>query len=379
MYFWLAKNIRCIRPSRTSLTSGAAGRDKWIATSASCRDTSAERIAQCRSTRTLGNDCWNSTRRGASQNVPKPSVTATRTSPESVWVTHLLARSRSNEAASMRSTAETTNEPSSVRRVPWTSRVNSVAPIWRSKSSIRLRTTLIERSSRSAADLKLPQRTTFAGLGISILTLILTVRAGTPRSPGFYGLRPAVVSALKGQPRDFDCKPSDLRKLIERSDCRPGGYAAGISGESAAAGDCEDRSRVGQLPEGSGSCPRYRAAGCIHAPAQRIGLFQPRNPLRPLDRGLRTLSQRDGIRTQQSVVLLLRALRRLDEPEPGRHRARGICRRIGLPVDLDRCVPPQSQGHLCVRCVGQSCTRGRAGGRNSPCRFDDIRTLWRGV
>ncbi len=108
----------------------------------------------------LGKDCWNSTRRGASQNVPRPSVTATRTSPESVWVTELLARTRSNEAASMRSTAETTNEPSSVRRVPWTSRVNSVAPIWRSKSSIRLRTTLMESSRRSAADLKLPQRTT---------------------------------------------------------------------------------------------------------------------------------------------------------------------------------------------------------------------------
>ena len=60
----------------------------------------------------------------------------------------------------MRSTAETTSEPSSVSRVPWTSRVNSVAPICRSKSSIRLRTTLIDRSSRSAADLKLPHRTT---------------------------------------------------------------------------------------------------------------------------------------------------------------------------------------------------------------------------
>ena len=55
--FWLAKNIKCILPSRTSLTSGAVGRDRWIATSASCRDTSAERIAQWRSTRILGNDC----------------------------------------------------------------------------------------------------------------------------------------------------------------------------------------------------------------------------------------------------------------------------------------------------------------------------------
>ena len=97
---------------------------------------------------------------GASQNVPRPSVTATRTSPDSVLVTELLARNRSNEAASMRSTAETTSEPSSVSLVPWTSRVNRVAPIWRSKSSIRRRTPLMDRSSRSAADLKLPQRTT---------------------------------------------------------------------------------------------------------------------------------------------------------------------------------------------------------------------------
>ena len=59
----------------------------------------------------FGNDCWNSTRRGASQNVPKPSVTATRTSPESVLATELPARNRSNDAASMRSTAETTSEP----------------------------------------------------------------------------------------------------------------------------------------------------------------------------------------------------------------------------------------------------------------------------
>src|SRR6266403_3102723 len=35
MYFWLAKNIKCILPSRTSLPSSAAGRDRWIATSAS--------------------------------------------------------------------------------------------------------------------------------------------------------------------------------------------------------------------------------------------------------------------------------------------------------------------------------------------------------
>src|SRR5665213_1085628 len=128
--------------------------------SASCRDTSAERIAQCRSTRIWGKACWNSTRRGASQNVPRPSVTATRTSPESALATELPARNRSNDALSMRSTAETTSAPSSVSRVPWTSRVNRVAPIWRSKSSIRRRTTLMDDSRRSAADLKLPQRTT---------------------------------------------------------------------------------------------------------------------------------------------------------------------------------------------------------------------------
>src|ERR1700694_2148940 len=85
---------------------------------------------------------------------------AHRTSPDSVLATELPARSRSNEAASMRSTAETTSAPSSVRRVPWTSRVNRVAPICRSKSSILRRTPLMESSSRSAADLKLPQRTT---------------------------------------------------------------------------------------------------------------------------------------------------------------------------------------------------------------------------
>ena len=88
MYFWPAQNIRCMRPSRTSLTSSAEGRDRWMATSASCRDTSAERIAQCRSTRMFGKACWNSTSRGASQKVPRPSVTATRTSPESVLATN---------------------------------------------------------------------------------------------------------------------------------------------------------------------------------------------------------------------------------------------------------------------------------------------------
>ena len=30
----------------------------------------------------------------------------------------------------------------------------------------------------------------------------------------------------------------------------------------------------------------------------------------------------------------------LVRPKPGRHRAGWICRRVGLPFDLDRCVPP---------------------------------------
>ena len=38
--------------------------------------------------------------------------------------------------------------------------MNSVAPVCRSKSSIRRRTALMESPSRSAADLKLPQRVT---------------------------------------------------------------------------------------------------------------------------------------------------------------------------------------------------------------------------
>jgi hypothetical protein len=36
---------KCILPNRTSLTSSTSGRDRWIAISASCLDTSAERIA----------------------------------------------------------------------------------------------------------------------------------------------------------------------------------------------------------------------------------------------------------------------------------------------------------------------------------------------
>ena len=43
--FLAGKNVKCILPSRTSLTSSTSGRDRWIAISASCLDTSAERIA----------------------------------------------------------------------------------------------------------------------------------------------------------------------------------------------------------------------------------------------------------------------------------------------------------------------------------------------
>src|SRR5215475_2007849 len=62
----------------------------------------AQQIERCRF-HALRSERWNSTRRGESQNVPSPSVTATRTSPDSVLATESLARSRSNDAASMRS------------------------------------------------------------------------------------------------------------------------------------------------------------------------------------------------------------------------------------------------------------------------------------
>lgn len=45
------------------------------------------------------------------------------------------------------------------RGVPQEHRFGVVAPTFRSKSSMRRRTTLMDRSSRSAADLKLPHRT----------------------------------------------------------------------------------------------------------------------------------------------------------------------------------------------------------------------------
>ena len=55
------------------------------------------------------------------------------------------------------------------------------------------------------------------------------------------------------------------------------------------------------------------------------------------------------------------------------------CRRIGLPVHADRCVPPRPQGRLSVRRLSQSRPR-RHPGRPSPSRrFENMRTLWRGI
>jgi nicotinamidase-related amidase len=59
---------------------------------------------------------------------------------------------------------------------------------------------------------------------------MLTVQAGA-REPLRARLQP--VPPLKGEPRDFCRKSSDIRKSIERSNRRVCGYAAGISGETA--------------------------------------------------------------------------------------------------------------------------------------------------
>jgi hypothetical protein len=50
--------------------------------------------------------------------------------------------------------------------------------------------------------------------------------------------------------------------------------------------------------------------------------------------------QRNGIRTRQPVVLFLRTLQRIGEPGSRLHDAGRMCRRVGLAVDFDRCVPP---------------------------------------
>ena len=62
----------------------------------------------------------------------------------------------------------------------------------------------------------------------------------------------------------------------------------------------------------------------------------------PLDRGGRTLLQRNDIRTLPSVMLFFPSVRRVGEPEPWRYRDGRICGRAGLPADPDRCLPSQS-------------------------------------
>jgi len=87
----------------------------------------------------------------------------------------------------------------------------------------------------------------------------------------------------------------------------------------------------------------------------------------------------EGFEPYRNEMVFERNSRRIGEPKPGWHRDCRICGRIGLPVDFDRCVPPQSQGHLSVRRIGQSRTRRDAGGRDPPRGLQDIRSLWRGI
>ena len=75
--------MMCRQPSFVTFRSGDVGIDSWMATSASDRSTSAERIVQDRLIFRCGYARWNSISRGVSQNVPRPSVMAMRTSPAS--------------------------------------------------------------------------------------------------------------------------------------------------------------------------------------------------------------------------------------------------------------------------------------------------------
>ncbi len=149
-----------------------------------------------------------------------------------------------------------------------------------------------------------------------------------------------------GDSRVFSRKPQDICEYVERSDRRVRGWAAGISGEAATAvgltnRDFTDRSRAGQMPKASGSFAPDGSSGCLHPHDQRAGLFQLRYRLRPLDRRFRVLSRPIDIRTKQPVVLFWRRVHRSGEPESWRYRAGRICRRVGLPVDTGRCIPPQ--------------------------------------
>lgn len=148
-----------MRPSFTTFRLSSRGGVICTARSVSSLSTSAGCIAQRMFTVILGWSRWNSTRRGASQKVPIPSVTLKRTSPCSValW---LLARRKSNDAASMRLAAASTSSPSGVMRTPSTWRVTRVRPSRRSKPLSLWRSVLRGMPSLSAAARKLPLRTT---------------------------------------------------------------------------------------------------------------------------------------------------------------------------------------------------------------------------
>src|SRR5215469_5795023 len=131
-----------------------------MATSASSRSTSAAFMVQFKCTISLGLARWNSTRRGASQKVPSPSVTARRTSPSTSFLTELRACSRSKDAASILSAALWIFSPSAVARTPSTWRVKRMTPSVCSSSSTLRRNALMDCPSRSDAARKLPLRST---------------------------------------------------------------------------------------------------------------------------------------------------------------------------------------------------------------------------
>src|SRR5215212_9550034 len=139
-----------MRPSRTILTSGLVGRVNCMATSASSRSTSADRIAQARSMPSRGYARWNSTSRGPSQNVPNASVTPRRTSPDISGTARSRARTRPNAASSILLAASRISSPSAVVRMPSTCRVTRMVPSARSRSST------LRRSA--SGDINLSQR-----------------------------------------------------------------------------------------------------------------------------------------------------------------------------------------------------------------------------
>ena len=107
--------------------------------------------------------------------------------------------------------------------------------------------------------------------------------------------------------------------------------------------------RVLALEETKGALANCRAA-LAHARAMglpvafvrwidRTPLFNKATPLLALDRGLRAARRRHDLRAQPAVLLRERGFRRGDERGRRQLRARGLCRRGGVPRDRDRCVP----------------------------------------